>query len=247
MKAFRLALAGLFFLWSCIASPAMLVVNELNGFNASESASAPAALTRTYVTNIFNNSISGVSSTTFSTASIGTAAADRYVTVGAICNDVVAHTITGMTIGGNSATVTASSSAATFSAWGILNVTTGTTANIVVSFNSNLTSARCLIGVWNINGTVNSTTAFDTLVLAGSETGDIDVDAGGIILGTAYMLNSATSFTWTNLTERYDAVSAGVHTFSGADEAFAGAVTNQSITANAASGNSTIVHAVSYR
>lgn len=34
MRAVRTILAGLFLLWSCLAAPAMLQINELNGFNA---------------------------------------------------------------------------------------------------------------------------------------------------------------------------------------------------------------------
>lgn len=84
---------------------------------------------------------------TFSAQPIGTAAADRWVIVGAI---VVSSSITGVTIGGITATQIEylSSTAPRLGFWAAL-VPTGTTANIVVTTSTSANGMH--IGYWTVN------------------------------------------------------------------------------------------------
>jgi hypothetical protein len=83
---------------------------------------------------------------TFTSQAIGTAASDRYVIVGVGTSD--GAVVTGVTVGGNSATKiheTVDSGSLNASLW-MVNVTTGTTANIVVTSSASINKVGIVAG-----------------------------------------------------------------------------------------------------
>ncbi len=112
---------------------------------------------------------------TFTGKAIGPAAGDRYVFVGTF-QGFATKTVSSMTIGGISASLVVSKSAASGTAelW-MANVPTGTTATIVVTWSGGVDIA-CGIGVWSATG-LSSTTPVDT-------------DTGVISSGTPLVLTS---------------------------------------------------------
>lgn len=157
---------------------------------------------------------------TFSGANIGTAAADRYVIAGiSVVKANSADDFTGITvtIGGVSASTSSfiqvgGQRPVTLIA--VANVPTGTTADVVVTMPNTARDGLC--AVWTTNGI--STTPTDTGTSSAPDpTSDIDVLAGGIIVGVALSTSVTTSVSWTGLTENYDtAFGSGPDTHSGA-------------------------------
>lgn len=207
----------------------MFMVNHLNGFGVGGSdPSVTVSFQASYTDS------SSATTYTFSGASIGTAAADRKVVVGVVGTRAAAgtHTVATMTIGGIAATLVkqqnvSHSDRQTAEIWQAA-VPTGTTANIVVTFDAGMRGAG--IGVYAVYGAASA--AYDT---DGSNadpmSASIDVPAGGILIGVGVNANGGT-FAWTNLTEKYDelyeALAPGNHT--GASDAFAYAQTGLTIT-----------------
>lgn len=179
-----------------------------------------------------NSSTANSTSYTFSAQGIGTAAADRLVIVGVVGNSGSAHSISGVTIGGVSANLVIQQAAAGNTALGLyaLLVTSGTTADIVVTFDT--TSGLCGIGVWNANKLL-STTATDSDRAVGTDpvNAQINVSAGGVALACSAARNG-TSTAWTGLTESADFVIESLINFSTAQLAFAAAQTGLTVDAN---------------
>ena len=98
---------------------------------------------------------------TFTGASIGTAAADRLVVVCASINVTGSgsYFINTISIGGVTATMAVRSAANTNCAIAYLLVSSGTTADIVVSLGGTGTPGRCQIDVFNVNGWASQTPA----------------------------------------------------------------------------------------
>lgn len=171
---------------------------------------------------------------TFNGVNFGTAAAGRYLIV-AVSGRAVSNspTITGITIGGVSATIAIQVrdvAGLNIQAIAIAAVPTGTSGTVVVTFDQTLTN--CDIAMYSTSD-VGSVTAFDT----GSSTADpgnilLDIPAGGIALALAKSDAGTGTCAWTNLTERYDQLDANGNNISGASDAFASAQTNLSITAD---------------
>lgn len=228
MKTFRTILAGLFLLWSCVASPAMLVINELNGFNVG--GESPPVVS-TFIGS--NSSTSDTANYSFAAEGIGTAAADRFVVVGFVARCATARSVSSVTIAGNATTqlvqVDAGSSDMHAGLYGLL-VTSGTTATIAVNFSG--TCNRLGLGVWTINGLASQTPS-DTMTDSGSDpaTGTIDVQAGGCIIAIATTLANTTT-TWTGVTEDYDAAVETSQSHSGAHDNFAAGEAGRSVQAN---------------
>ena len=195
--------------------------------------SGPAVLT--YVTHL--EQAGGTSTQTFTSASIGTAAADRLVIVGIVIGKDAgtwsANPVSSVTIGGISATQVGSQilcEGTTTAALSMFAATvpTGTTANIVLSLAANGVAD---IVIWNATG-LSSTTASDTKSdNATPFTQSLTVPTGGFGIGLAGG-ETVTSWTWTNLTERSDAAS-GIYVASGADTTSTGSI---SVTATNAAG-----------
>lgn len=172
------------------------------GFFAKFTPSTPAVAT--YVTT--GVSSTNLSSYTFTNANIGPAAADRIVLVAITARDTGASnaTVTSCTIGGNAATVDSTTNAvngrevATFA---YLLVPAGTTATIVVNFNT--TMDVFALHVYNINGQASNTPVGSAVDGAGA----LSVSPGTQTNGCAVccvMGDTNTNYTWTNATEDYD-------------------------------------------
>lgn len=115
----------------------------------------------------------------FAAKAIGVAAADRVVLV-LVCSDTAAPAISGVTVGGLTATKLIEASP--LSIWAV-SVPTGATATVSVTFAS--AALRCVIRTYAAFG-LKSLTPVDTLSLtagpAASVVGDIDVSDLGIAL-----------------------------------------------------------------
>ncbi len=160
---------------------------------------------------------------TFAGENFGTAPADRQiiVAIGSQGAGETAESISSVTIGGVSATITVQRTNSivdhTISGLAIANVPTGTTGDIVITLSTG--ERRCGIGVYRATG-ISAIPTDTGSSIANNPTFDIDVIAGGFAIGTA-----GTGFfdtaTWTNLTEDYD-FQAGGESFalSGASDVF---------------------------
>lgn len=152
---------------------------------------------------------------TFSAVAIGTAASDRYVVAGFYARGVNGTpSISSVTIGGVSAAqAVVVSRNESGNIWDIVaiysaNVPTGTTADIVVTYN--LSQLRCAYAVGTANG-INGTASDTVTDVDGGTTGVtlsglIDLASGGVLLaiaGTAEV--PVGGATWTNATEFRDA------------------------------------------
>jgi hypothetical protein len=138
---------------------------------------------------------------TFSSQAIGTAAANRTVIVGMGYHDASAVSISSVTIGGNTSSANTIATDASFgSSFHEYDLTTGTTADIVVTFSGGAT--RCGIGVWAAYGIGASD---DTSNVGGpTEATDINISAGGVAIGHSINHNNTAIAAWTNMTKRFD-------------------------------------------
>ena len=182
---------------------------------------------------------------TFSGHAIGSASADRKVLVAANTTGGSSDStgVSGLTIGGTSATkaISAFSSSGRVHCelWYLNSVSSGTTADIIVTWNSSR-GGGCNIGVWAITGAASGVN--DT----GSDTGTgdplsttIDCSAGGVVAATNAFevgLVTITAATYTGLTNDYQSAAngsrgeSGSATFSqGASEAFSTAQSGRTI------------------
>jgi hypothetical protein len=181
-------------------------------------------------------STANASSYTFSSTAIGTAAVNRTIVVGFMSSGGAIGQIeaTAMTIGGVSAARQAfeqPSIEQTLEIWSA-DVPTGTSADIVVTMSE--ASDRAAIDVWDcksINKTASATDGatgqpVDTL------TNTTTVKASGVMVGMARF--SATSTTFTNLTEDSDRQVETTSYAGAASDAFAELQTSRTITLNPA-------------
>ena len=155
------------------------------------------------------NSTGSQSSFTFSSVSIGTASADRKVVVSAATSGSGHDTtgVTGLTIGGTSATKAISVYSGSgpgrvhTELWYLNSVSSGTTADIVVTWNSSRYGMN--IGTWAVTGGasgVNDTAT--TSSASGTLSTTIDCSAGGVVIGARtcdVSLNDHNQQTWTGL------------------------------------------------
>ena len=186
------------------------------------------------ITNTDNDGTQGSATTfTFSGKSIGAAAANRRVYVG-VFGSSAQSSISSVTIGGNTATNHVSRNDSNRLA-GIYSypLTTGTTANIVVTFPGS--ENRCFIGVWAAYGA--DATPHDTLSSgASSSTGTIDIPEGGALIAYAHNNGGSATFTWAGATEDFDDVpSGGTESHSGAHADEMAEETGRTVTATPSS------------
>lgn len=176
-------------------------------------------------------STSDLTTYTFSGQGIGTAAANRKVVVAtsALSAGGAPRTVASLTVGGVAATLVKQVNAASgnypsLEIWQAV-VPTGTTGDIVVTWDNG--AVRCGIGVWAVYGAKSA--AHDTGSSTASPLADAAfvVPTNGVGLAAA-MSGSSATYTWTNMTERYDGTVEGGMTHSGADTSTAG---TQAITA----------------
>lgn len=211
----------------------MLTVNQLIGFGS------PAPDATVTWTDESADSTDG-SSFSFASQAFGTARNDRYIAVAFHgVNTTAVRTVSSVTIGGIAATqvVATSNNGATFKEtcemW-IAPVPTGTTGTVAITFSG--TILLCSIGVWALYGVANATPT-DTGSSAADPFNDvINVNAGGVLVSYAVCAGSVAvpTFTWTNLTERFDATTeaSSFSGHSGASDAFATTQTGLSVTAD---------------
>lgn len=152
---------------------------------------------------------SSISSFTFTSVAIGTAAANRTVIVSASIRCVGGDTITGVTVGGVTAALAKSQANnvtnSSFSSIWTATVPSGTTGNIVLTL-VGVDTCIPAIGVWSAYGlTSNTPTATAGSTSSSSQTLSVNVSAGGIVIGSSYGF-SASSITWSGLTRDYDQV-----------------------------------------
>lgn len=183
-------------------------------------------------------STSDLTTYTFSSQNLGTAASDRYIIVAASCRKAdPAATLSSATIGGVSATIIHQSTrggntVALFAAA----VPTGTTGDIVVTWSTGV--LRCGIGAYRVTGS-DATTYHDRDV--GTEVNNpiatIDVPAGGFAIAAGYNAGNTTA-TWSGVTEDYD-TTVESNNYTGASDTFGSAQTDLAITftPSAAGGN----------
>lgn len=160
-----------------------------------------------YVTG--TGSLSNASSYTFSSVSIGAASADRVVIVAVGGTTGSTPAINSVTIGGNTATLAASqastSAAGCIAGLYYLAVASGTTANIVVTFNK--TMGSCEIAVFSMTGHASETPAATGTDGTGSTTFNPNCNvAVGDVLISASNGGEGTACAWTNSTEQSDVV-----------------------------------------
>lgn len=152
---------------------------------------------------------SNLTTYTFSSRSLGGAAADRYIAVAITTRSANARTIDSVTVGGVSAAEVVqvrngsggnSSIAAIF----IAAVPTGTTGDVVVTHN--LGVDYCGITVYRIIGSTGASPSSNSSI-SNNPSASINVPAGGVACAVAYT-QANTSATWTNLTKDADFVTA---------------------------------------
>jgi hypothetical protein len=159
---------------------------------------------------------------TFSTQSLGTAAADRKIVLGISTRGSAQRSISSVTIGGVTATVLATQSfgGSTFNrmALYVADVPTGATGDVVVTFSGSV--LRCGVGLWKVTGANSAQLAHDV----GAVTGDpssktLVVPANGGVIAYSFAADGTAprTVTWTNATERFDAAVEGNMAHSGAD------------------------------
>ena len=147
---------------------------------------------------------------TFSNVNIGPATADRYVVciIGCYVN-VPSRTLNSVTIGGNAATIVVNSNAQVAAAAtcitgiAILNVTAGTTANVVATFNNNMLVCHCHTYVIN-NLTMASPTSPTTKSTTNNASGTTLSDtiatvANSLLIAGVTSAASAGSFSFTGV------------------------------------------------
>ena len=170
---------------------------------------------------------------TFSNQALGTAASDRLIVVS---SDNYDGTTSGITVAGVAATavVQASGTNSRAGLWQAA-VPSGTTGDIVVTLGAG--NDRQGIGVWAIYGAANSS-ANDTATDADSSdplTVSMDCPANGVMIGVGAGHTTGTKgYSWTNLTENFDAVIKTSTQHTGASAAFEAIQSSVTITCDPA-------------
>ena len=188
-----------------------------------------------------DSSITNLTTYTFSSASFGAADADRYVIVAGGGITEGSRTVSSVTIGGVSATISQQVQdgfPVSLAFIAIAAVPTGTTGDVVVTFSS--TMGEAAISVYRAVG-IASITAYDT----GSDTTDpmtttIDIPAGGFAVAVSSVACGSLT-TWTGLTEDVDfsygdLCGANTSFLSSASDTFVSAQTGLTVTSDLSAG-----------
>lgn len=211
---------------------------------------AAADATVTYAGDAQN--VNGLTTYTFTAAAIGSASADRYVAVVVSGHHSAARTISSVTVAGQATTVKVSNTTVADDAtWAIYltdaPVTTGTTADIVVTWSAGAFSTG--IVQYALTG-LQSTTATDSQITdTDAATMNLTVSAGGAAIGGG-INKSATdrTFITTGLTENVDkTVEAGSLTYTASSAAFASAQSPLAVVVNVSTADSFAAGCVSFR
>lgn len=198
---------------------AQLFLNELNGFGVGATSSN--------VTISFTDSAldaDDLTTYTFSGRALGTAAANRKIIVGILNEDQnnLSTTPTSVTVAGVAASlvVFTTQSGAVPSGAHIYqaDVPAGTTGDIEIVWSDSRLGNT--IGLWAVYGASASAHDTDTST-ASPPSVTLTIPAGGVAVGVVYTAGGTATYTWTNLTENFDATHEGTGTASGASAAFA--------------------------
>lgn len=191
---------------------------------------------------------------TFSSQAIGVAAANRIVCCVAHTLDTADNSVSTATIGGVSATIAQNYRANNGAVWNLVSifyavVPTGTTADVVVNLSASAYRLYC--GVFAVHGAT-----YSTHLDSGNASGDpaaitgLDVPDGGVVIAGATLLDTPTgaTYTWTNVTESYDADGEGANEqYSAGCAAFPFGATGLTVTADPSASNINAAAAVVFR
>lgn len=136
---------------------------------------------------------------TFTGVSIGTAATNRMVYVSVIFVAGGARSLVSATIGGISASIIDPTGQGNGTKIIYANVPTGTTATIVVTFDT--VCDRCVIGsysLFNLKSKEPVTSAFSTTWTSGAISASVAVPDGGIIIAGVNNNTNSNTITWTS-------------------------------------------------
>ena len=164
----------------------------------------------TYITSVADTA--DATGYTFTGQSLGTAAADREVVVAVQSRTGgTSITVSSLTVGGISATLEVRT-ANTASGYTLIEiwrapVPTGTTGDVVVNFTGG-TALRCAIDIYKLTGR-SSTFATSSTGASNGGTLSLNVAANGAVIAAAASASATSAFTWTGVTERYDAATGG--------------------------------------
>lgn len=148
-----------------------------------------------------------LSSYSFASQNLGTAAPDRYVlcAVHSSSTGTTARNITGLTIAGVTASkvveTTGSATNLTLTALWIALVPTGTSGTVAVTFNN--TMQRCQIALYNFSGMVGVASNTLTVTTNNQNNSIICPDRAWVV--SASTVNANSTVTLSNVTEKYDA------------------------------------------
>lgn len=155
-----------------------------------------AASLPTLLTYIGSGALTSTTSTyTFTSQAIGTASSDRLVIVGIMHNTAsLSQQVTGVTIGGVSATSIIAPSAGVALSLFTLKVTTGTTATIVVTLNGN--AVNCGIQVYTLKNYKSATPNFTTTNAVNSPPQSVTATENTVVMAMATTSTTASTLTW---------------------------------------------------
>jgi hypothetical protein len=129
--------------------------------------------------------VNNLTTYTFASQPIGIPAFNRYVLVGVTARSLITGVIiTSMTIGGISAPVVYQTDAGTtntMAGFAVALVPSGTTGNVVVTFNTPMVYAS--IGVWTLRNLLSTTPQATTFFTDPNTGGTLNVPAGGVAVG----------------------------------------------------------------
>lgn len=193
----------------------------------------------------------GGTSFTFTSAAVGTAAADRDVIVYAAGQSgATGRAITSITVAGNTATLDASqatvSGITSMSAIGRYRLTTGTTATIVVTV-SGAGSNQMAIAVYRMTGaSVGPVDTATATAVANNVSSNIDIPANGAGIAGGSFVGGGTSATWTGFTEDSDQNAGGVSVVTTALITSSSLLTGQAFSVTASGATNVNLIAASY-
>ena len=172
---------------------------NIGPFRAASAAAVTPDATLSHTATV--NDGSDLTTYTFAATAIGTAAANRTILVGIASNAVDVSTVT---VGGSSASAVVSLGGANrrVAIWQV-DFTTGTTADIVVTFAA--AAQDCGVDVWAAYGILGTANDTQTSV-ANPPSAVLSIPAGGVAVGIATNFIGSATWTWTNMTEDSDQV-----------------------------------------
>src|SRR3990167_4649552 len=181
-----------------------------------------------------NSSTADSTAYTFSDESLGAAAADRYIIACVHGRVGTSRTLSSVTIGGVTATLSKNISVNTEStnysvvAIAIAAVPTGATGDVVVTFSGGM--SRCGIALYRIVGLLSATPtdSEEDITVAQDTSLTIDAAVNGFIVATSASGSSGTS-TWGGVDDNFDLAIESASTFSGGYKEYAAGATGQSV------------------